>query len=171
MVKDYWFSLSTIGRILLVLTLALCALWIAGMQPRGGTTANGLNTLMLYGGRITWKHRSRRDAEYLNAAGGEPGFVLLGTGGFRTYTANGGHIDTIALTFWPFILLCAIVPFRSFLRFRRNLERIRRIEAGHCGACRYDVRGVRDRCPECGEPIPPPKSNDSAPRSQQSKTR
>lgn len=164
MVKDYWCSLSATGRILLIVTLALCGLWLVGIQPRGGTTASGLDTVMLYGGRITWKHRSRRDADYINAVGAEPGFIFLGTGEFRSYTMNGGHIDTLALTLWPFILLSAIVPFRSFLRFRKMRERNRRIAAGHCSACGYDVRGLQDRCPECGQTIAAASSDELAPR-------
>lgn len=167
-VNGYWRSLSTIGRMLLVITLALCGLWLAGMEPRGGTTADGLNSVLLYGGRISWKHRSRRDADYFDGVGSGPGFEFLRTGAYRIFTINGGHIDTVDLTLWPFILLSAIVPFRSFLRLRRMLKRKQRIEAGHCGVCGYDVRGVKDRCPECGQSIPGPKSDELAPRSPRS---
>lgn len=169
--RNYWQSLSITGRTLLVVTLALCALWIAGMEPRGGTTSDGLNTVVLYSGRITWMHRSRRDADYINAVGSGSGFQLLGTGAYRLFTVNGGHIDTVDLTFWPFILLTAIIPFRSFLRFRRMKKRQQRIEAGHCGACGYDLHGIEDRCPECGEQIRPPKRDDLAPRTPRSQER
>jgi hypothetical protein len=30
-----------------------------------------------------------------------------------------------------------------------------RIRAGRCPGCGYDLRGIDDRCPECGAPTPP----------------
>lgn len=153
MVTDYWYSLSTGARVLLIMALALCGLWVAGMQPRIFDTADGLNTFILYGGRIELRHRSRVDATYSTVVGGGPNYEYFGTGGFRTYTVNGGHVDTLDFTFWPLVILCAVIPFRSYLRFRRVMERKRRIETGHCGKCGYDLHGLQCRCPECGEPI------------------
>jgi hypothetical protein len=46
-----------------------------------------------------------------------------------------------------FVGLFAIVPVRRFWWQRR---RQRRLRAGLCGNCGYDLRASPDRCPECG---------------------
>ena len=38
---------------------------------------------------------------------------------------------------------------------RERRRRDRRVRAGQCPACGYDVRASTDRCPECGHPLPP----------------
>jgi hypothetical protein len=53
---------------------------------------------------------------------------------------------------WFLALAFAIAPI---LRFRPHLARNRRLRAGHCQSCGYDLRATPDRCPECG--IIPPK--------------
>jgi hypothetical protein len=52
---------------------------------------------------------------------------------------------------WVLALTTGAMPLtRMGLIVRRRVRRSRRIEAGHCLVCGYDLRGSPDRCPECG---------------------
>jgi hypothetical protein len=54
----------------------------------------------------------------------------------------------IALPFWLLAILCGVAPV---LRWNpRRLCRRRRLAAGLCPACGYDMRATPERCPECG---------------------
>ena len=49
----------------------------------------------------------------------------------------------------------AAVPGAAWLMLRRRTRRANnRRKSGRCQACGYDLRASRDRCPECGTPIP-----------------
>jgi hypothetical protein len=52
-------------------------------------------------------------------------------------------------------MFTAIIGLLPWLRRRRRVrQRDMRLKQGLCAACGYDVRESRDRCPECGSPIP-----------------
>ena len=51
------------------------------------------------------------------------------------------------IPYWLPALLFAALPAWWMMR------RPRRVRAGHCGNCGYDLRASKDRCPECGTPI------------------
>ena len=60
----------------------------------------------------------------------------------------------LVVSFWPIFSMCIVV---SGLAHRRRLLRLlwefrghRRIAAGLCADCGYDLRATPDRCPECG---------------------
>lgn len=52
-------------------------------------------------------------------------------------------------------LLSALITWWLLFRLaRRRLER-RRVAAGLCGRCGYDIRATPQRCPECGQTVTP----------------
>lgn len=56
--------------------------------------------------------------------------------------------------FWGMLIYLPPVLAVIFLvGWNRRRKRMKRIEAGLCEACGYDVRGSADRCPECGTAI------------------
>lgn len=62
-------------------------------------------------------------------------------------------------TFWfvPIGVTAALpVVWLAINLHRRSLRR-RRLAAGLCLECGYDLRGSKDRCPECGTPVPEPR--------------
>ena len=77
-------------------------------------------------------------------------------GGWGAHFRIGGKmnaIDTakafVVIPYWlPFTLL-AVLPFVRW-RSRRRARKA----PGHCASCGYDLRASKDRCPECGAPIP-----------------
>lgn len=60
-----------------------------------------------------------------------------------------GHIAVAP--YWLLIALLSVLPISWIILYRR-----RRWRTGMCCKCGYDLRASKDRCPECGEPIPPP---------------
>jgi hypothetical protein len=56
----------------------------------------------------------------------------------------------VLLPIWPLFLLTAIVPSLWTVSRLSRRRRIRRLAAGCCPRCGYDLRASPDRCPECG---------------------
>jgi hypothetical protein len=72
-------------------------------------------------------------------------------GVFVGRSADGYGVFTMILIPMPFIVsLFAVVPVVAGVQLVRSRRRTRRIRAGQCVACGYDLRGSPDRCPECG---------------------
>jgi hypothetical protein len=54
---------------------------------------------------------------------------------------------------WFVLVIVAAAPTCWLLRIPRRRRRLR-IAGGHCCECDYDLRGIKDQCPECGAAIP-----------------
>ena len=57
---------------------------------------------------------------------------------------TGRTVTVVRVPYLPLVLLTASPPALALLRRRR------RVRAGRCPACGYDLRATPDRCPECG---------------------
>jgi len=101
-------------------------LYVRAYVPAGGPVAAGIQTgLPQYPSRpIYWELR---------------------------YHHRPGGMLRLGVPFWlPFAFAVAVPLWRLLDRIQIGL----RHRAGLCQRCGYDLRASRDRCPECGEPIP-----------------
>jgi hypothetical protein len=59
-----------------------------------------------------------------------------------------------AITNWsiqvPWLLITAVVFLPAAMIVIQQFLRQRRVAAGRCTACGYDLRATPERCPECG---------------------
>lgn len=66
-------------------------------------------------------------------------------------SASAQHaFNTIAVSHWYVIAVVALLCGWSTWR----LTRLRTATEGSCARCGYDLRASKERCPECGTPIP-----------------
>lgn len=62
----------------------------------------------------------------------------------------------LVIPYHHLILASTLLPaLRGVILFHRHNTRRLRLKQGLCPTCAYDLRASKDRCPECGTPIPP----------------
>jgi hypothetical protein len=76
----------------------------------------------------------------------------------KTYTTSNGAARpirrTLVLPAWLLLLTTASWPLLLTIKYWRKSRTHRaRGRKGYCLACGYDLRGSKDRCPECGREI------------------
>jgi hypothetical protein len=70
------------------------------------------------------------------------------------------HLTTVP--YWIPTLITSLLPAMSLRRWiADHLQTRRRRKAGLCPNCGYDLRASKDRCPECGTPVPAQPANSS----------
>jgi hypothetical protein len=86
---------------------------------------------------------------------------VVGLGGYGWCRVRNGVLsrvfteyDGIVLPYWLLMLIASAPWFLFAWRHWRN-RAARRIAAGLCAVCGYDLRAGHDRCPECGATAPP----------------
>ena len=62
---------------------------------------------------------------------------------------------TLTFPYWFALLITAALPAWWCIRHRARQRRARRIAAGLCPTCGYDLRATPERCPECGTEAKP----------------
>ena len=95
--------------------------------------------------RVTNNNWITSDGEFASGVGIPP------ASGWGTLRYDG---EWLHVPHWAVALPLLIPPAVAFWRARR---RRKRIAAGLCGGCGYDVRANTGRCPECGARIEPPR--------------
>jgi len=94
-------------------------------------------------GDVGWTH-IRGSPDSLGGTDYGTRFLGLGTG------LTPGLSRYVNVPYWALIVITAL-PVLALARREWNRRRVR---AGRCTACGYDLRASPDRCPECGTPVP-----------------
>jgi hypothetical protein len=110
------------------------------------------SVLRAYPAGVHWAEWGReQDVHYF-----EWGLMLAGSNGsypfYRFDTRRGGRLllernRGFSLPYWMIAVILGATPASWLWGFRRVRRRIR---AGLCPTCGYDLRATPERCPECG---------------------
>jgi hypothetical protein len=82
----------------------------------------------------------------------------------RPYFGEGRFERVLIVPHWLLALATSVAPAWMLAQGKRRTDRQRRLDSGGCIECGYDLRGIIDRCPECGHPVS--SQHSYAPRSE-----
>lgn len=148
--------------------------WV--IRSSGGIIYFDHRSYWVYAPGWTWGRRMAIgtggvDHEYMRPNGG---FRLLGFGAFSgtnyswpafrypgvTPPTNMNDLrwwkdnySAVSIPYWPLVLISGILPCRRLRSRVSAYRRNRRIAAGLCPTCGYDLRASKERCPECGTAV------------------
>ena len=142
-VRSYWIAdnlesyrdrdLRSIGAISVQGTLG-CAVGHFQNPPAAGTVLHG------------WVPMPVRPGTFFLT----PGWTYVGFG-ILNINFPGVRATAVFVPHWFALGLSVLLPARWFRGWRRDRSARRR---GLCLVCGYDLRASKERCPECGTPIP-----------------
>ncbi len=166
---------NLLAALSLLFCLAAAGLWLRSLwvaRDFGWTTPNGTwaigwsrGELALYRDRLDVKRPmgfTRHNYPAFDLLGPSPGFAPTARcGGFALVSATAAHqYQLVFMPFWACLVLFAAIPALWLISFKPR-QRKRRLRAGLCPNCGYDLRATPDpngpqfdRCPECGTPTP-----------------
>lgn len=98
---------------------------------------------------VNWYHRTFADVPRQYARSTPP--TNWNAAGFKWY--RGPTHASVGVPYWSAALLSVGLPVAWAVEWARR--RRRRIAAGRCAVCGYDLRASPQRCPECGTPVIP----------------
>jgi len=150
-----------------VLCVAVVALWVRSYWVAEGYAWDDAD-----GGRLSlWNRRGLVDAMRVTPESGSapldwlhpPGYAAVAPEGedlvadsavlgflyFREST-GGRRFTTLVTPHYAWVLLTVALPAARAARLIQQRRSRRAALAGLCPACGYDLRGIGDRCPECG---------------------
>ena len=84
------------------------------------------------------------------------GTYEFGVAGFAAWWRPGsgrtspGTRGVVMVPYWSIALVLAVAPWVSVRGLLRRVKQNRRVRAGLCPECGYDLRATPGRCPECG---------------------
>jgi len=68
-------------------------------------------------------------------------------------------LDTLEAIFFLLLPLVFIASIVNSIMMRKRMRKIRKMlllmEQGRCTQCEHDIRNAVERCPQCGNPLPP----------------
>jgi hypothetical protein len=144
------FTIATLSSLLLAaLTIHL---WARSYRHVGPSEADSLNFThsdpywwaISDPGRLTFCHQVGKDWDSPTAK-----VQFLGLEYASSWVGKSCLVNLL-VPYWMILAPLLILPaaqLRASVRDQRSRRRTRRGLCGHCG---YDLRGSRDRCPECG---------------------
>jgi hypothetical protein len=113
----------------------------------------------------TWHLRRDDPAALMVLRPQDPLDVDWRLGGIQYYRSDRRYLNTpqmrawiwgfliVTVPYWLLALLTAILPGIVGAQLVRGMRRRRRIAAGKCCHCGYDLRGNSGICPECGTKV------------------
>ena len=164
-----------VAALSLAVSAAACAVWVRSYWASqylgrshaagwvGGLSMSGILRIErgLYAGDAPgWYYETappdslRHEVEARDRTGGRL-LQRLGFAFARIDYGNGQRRYAVYLPHWSVALVFGVPPAR-WLRAARKRRR-RRLNAGRCRRCGYDLRATPDRCPECGDAARGPK--------------